>query len=799
MIELPPELMGSFYLGAEVNASTGEMSQIPVNYDARDLVTHAVCVGMTGSGKTGLCIGLLEEAALDKVPAIIIDPKGDMTNLLLQFENIQASDFEPWVNADDARRKDMSTSEYAAQIANTWKKGLADWGQGNQRIQALKNSVDYTIFTPGSNSGIPINILGSFAAPKEGFDHDIEQNLGRIQGIVASLLGMIGSKEDPVKSREGILLSSIFEFAWRHGQSLDMASIILSIQNPPIKKLGVFDVDTFYPSKDRFSLAMEFNTLVASPQFKYWLEGEPLDIQSLYFTKQGKPRHSIFYIAHLSDSERMFFVTLLLNSVIGWMRAQSGTTSLRSLLYFDEIFGYFPPTAEPPSKKPLLTLLKQARAFGLGTVLVTQNPVDIDYKGLSNAGTWFIGKLQTERDKMRVKDGLEGAIADAGGKLDIDLGNIISGLKSRTFLMHNVHDEGPTLFHTRWAISYLRGPLTKPQIKQLMDEKRNSSSHAHIPNLEITNPSSLKVQHQHADQGPPALDPDIPQRYLIPEPGTGKITFRPLVLGLSKVRFYDAKRGIDEVQNINLLCPTPDEFGRINWDKAIKMKDIDRKLVSQPMTNDASGISYENIPPSINSAKELITLQKDFSDYLYRSQSLKLNEFTAAKLVQHPSETDEEFKGKLHQLIREKRDEVMDEIREKYRSKIDKIEDKIRKEERDLQQAEDEARDRKRDEFLNMAGTIFSVLGGRKRSLSTASTKRRMTRKAGDKIDEAREELELLEEDYREMQDQLQRELDDISAKFQNVDNLIAEFTINPRKTDIIVDNMVLVWYPAWN
>ncbi len=407
-MQAPPEQLGSFYLGAAYDLDTGSRTEMPINYDARDLVTHAVCVGMTGSGKTGLCIGLLEEAGLDKVPALLLDPKGDITNLLLQFPDLRPEDFQPWINLDDARRKEQSPEEYAAATAETWRKGLADWGITGERIRALQQTVDYTIFTPGSDMGVPINILGSLAAPELDWETEAEAIRDRIAGTVAALLGLAGVDADPIRSREGILLATIFEYYWQRDEDLDLAKLILAINEPPVRQMGVFDVDTFYPPKDRFELAMAFNTLVASPKFQSWLQGEPLDADRLFFDADGKPRHSVIYIAHLSDSERMFIVTLLLENVLTWMRRQSGTTSLRALLYFDEVFGYFPPTAEPPSKRPLLTLLKQARAFGLGVVLVTQNPVDIDYKGLTNAGTWFIGKLQAERDKERVLSGLQG-------------------------------------------------------------------------------------------------------------------------------------------------------------------------------------------------------------------------------------------------------------------------------------------------------------------------------------------------------------------------------------------------------
>ncbi len=466
-MQAPPEKLGSFYLGAEYDLASGERSDLPINYDARDLTTHAVCVGMTGSGKTGLCIGLLEEAALDRVPALLIDPKGDITNLLLQFPDLLPEEFAPWVNPDDARRKDQSVEQYAESTATLWRNGLADWGIGSPRIQATLDAVDYTIFTPGSDAGMPVNIMGSLAAPALDFDADAEAIRERIAGTVAALLGLVELKADPVTSREAILLAAIFEHYWRAGEDLDLPKLILAIQNPPVQQVGVFDTDTFFAPDDRFKLAMLFNNLVASPTFQSWLEGEPLDIDTLFFTETGKPRHSIFYIAHLSENQRMFFTSLLLESLVTWMRGQEGTTSLRALLYFDEVFGFFPPTAEPPSKRPLLTLLKQGRAYGLGTILVSQNPVDIDYKGLTNAGTWFIGKLQAERDKERVLAGLKGAIAEAGSENKTDYGALISQLDSRVFLMHNVHEDQPVVFHTRWVHSYLRGPLTRPQVGRL--------------------------------------------------------------------------------------------------------------------------------------------------------------------------------------------------------------------------------------------------------------------------------------------------------------------------------------------
>lgn len=819
MIQLPPEKLGSFYLGAKYDNANKTVQAETINYDARDLTTHAVCVGMTGSGKTGLCIGLLEEAALDKVPALIIDPKGDMTNLLLQFENLEAADFEKWINADDAARKGLSKEAFAASMAKKWTEGLAEWGQDKCRIENLKNAVDYTIYTPGSDAGIPVNILGSFAAPKVEFDSDAEMLRERIQGTVAALLGMIESKADPVRSKEGILLSTLFEHYWRKKENLDLAKIIRNIQKPPVKQLGVFDVDTFFPEKERFELAMEFNTLMASPQFSYWLQGDALDIEKMYFTPEGKPRHSIFYIAHLSESERMFFVTLLLNSLITWMRRQSGTTSLRSLIYFDEIFGYFPPTAQPPSKKPLLTILKQARAFGVGAVLVTQNPVDIDYKGLSNAGTWFIGKLQTERDKQRVLEGLEGAIAEAGNSNSVNFSKLISALSSRVFLLHNVHDTEPLVYHTRWAMSYLRGPLTRPQVKELMLSKKQSlaqNNEVIKPQIQAAIPApkplvSVELEPAKAQNLPPALDPKINQRFfavwksaseaqqVLQNSSTVRIQYNPEILLHAKVRFYDSKRAVDEIINLSYLSIAPDEFGRLPWDSLVHLKNWDNALQSQPDHPNTVDIEYAGVPDNLNTLKDFSIVEKAFADWLYQNKVHRILEHKELDLFQQAEESEESFKMRVQQAARELRDAALDELQERYEAKFERLEDRIRKKEHSLDEAKADKRDRKTAEMVTIAETIFSVFTkGRSRSFSSAATKRRMRRKAAEKVDAVKDDLIDLEEDFKDLEDELKTKLDEITSKWDEVAKGIEPKMIKPRRTDIKVNTSILLWHPYW-
>jgi len=809
MITSPPEQLGSFYLGAKYDINTSTIHDDSINYDSRDLTTHAVCVGMTGSGKTGLCIGLLEEAAIDKVPALIIDPKGDMTNLLLQFENLAPEDFEKWINKDDAGRKGMTPIEYATSIADKWKKGLEQWGQDLDRIKMLKEAVDYNIYTPGSDAGIPINIMGSFAAPRIDFDSNAEMIRERIQGTVAALLGMINLKADPVRSKEGILLSNLFEHYWKKNEDLDLSMVIKGVQKPPFHQLGVFDIDTFFPEKERFDLAMSFNTLMASPQFKNWLVGVPLDIDKLYYTPEGKPKHSILYIAHLSESERMFFVTLLLNSLISWMRKQSGTTSLRSLLYFDEIFGYFPPTANPPSKKPLLTILKQARAYGVGAVLVTQNPVDIDYKGLSNAGTWFIGKLQTERDKMRVLDGLEGAIAEAGADGKHDFSKIISSLSSRVFLMHNVHDTAPVVYHTRWAMSYLRGPLTRPQVKTLMAAKKESLLNKSTVNKLGKN--LKKVDDYIKVEVAPSLDHAVEQRYfsvwkssseaaqLLGTKEQLSLAYIPHLISSCKVRYYDKKKDIDIIEQQSLLVDPPDDFGRADWENAEHIYNWEKEVYAKPDHPEGVAVDFYTVPDSMNSAKELKQVEKDLSDWLYQNKKHITMEHKDLKIHKEHAETNQSFLSRVQLAAREERDEELDELQEKYEVKFDRIEEKIRKEEQDLDAAKADVRDRKTAEMVGIAETIFSVfVRKRSRSISSATSKSRMRRKAAQRVEAAEEDLEELLLTQEELEQELKQKMEEIKVKWDTVSLGVTEKEITPRRTDIKVDQIILAWVPYW-
>lgn len=825
----PFEKLGAFYLGEEYGLAVGKRLDRPVMYDARDLTTHAVCVGMTGSGKTGLCIDLLEEAAIDNVPAIIIDPKGDLTNLLLTFPALRPEDFEPWVNVDDARRKGMTVSEYATYIADTWRNGLADWGQGPERIRMLKESTGCHIYTPGSDAGLPISVLASLKAPALSWDGDQELLREQIQGTVSALMGLVGIEADPLRSREHILLSNIFEHFWRQRQDLDLAHLITAIQSPPVRQLGVFDVDTFFPEKERFGLAMSLNNIIAAPSFEAWLQGEPLDISSLLYTSAGKPRHSIFYIAHLSEPERMFFVTLLLEQIITWVRQQSGTTSLRALLYFDEVFGFFPPVANPPSKRPLLTLLKQARAFGFGVVLTTQNPVDLDYKGLTNAGTWFIGKLQTERDKMRVLDGLESATTEAGGALDRrQLDRTISALGSRVFLLHNVHEDQPVIFQTRWAMSYLRGPLTRSQVRQLMAETRGEVM---APTAAPAAPARPAVRHDVGrapaaapeqppgySSTPPALPPDLPQVFLPLrlsrnsavarleeelgqrlEPVETALIYEPCLLAVGSVSFVDRKRRVSESKQAGLLVQ-PGELGAvIRWQDTDPVDLDPNELEGQPEADALFG----PVPSELNTASELKAFGKDFSDYLYHEEALNLYYSATLKLYGQPGESERNFKVRAQQLARERRDAEVEKLRQKYQRKLDRLETRLAREQRELAEDQAEYEARKREELISAGESVIGLLGvfgGRRRTtgLSRAARKRRLTAAARADIQESDAEIAGLKDEIEDMRRDMEQEAEAITEKWAAVLDEVETYAVKPRRSDVQLEVVALGWAPYW-
>ncbi|MBK8277883.1 MAG: ATP-binding protein [Nitrospira sp.] len=797
------EKLGVFYLGRPYELATKQAKPGWLLYDSKDLVTHAVCVGMTGSGKTGLCLALLEEAAIDNIPAIIIDPKGDLGNLMLTFPSLKGADFQPWINEDDARKKGLAPADYAQAQAELWAKGLASWQQNGDRIQRLRDAADVVMYTPGSNAGLPVSILQSFSAPTPDVLEDSELLRERISTTVTSLLGLLGIEADPIQSREHILLSTILDQTWRKGQDLDLATLIQAIQSPSVSRIGVMDVDSFFPSKDRFALAMKLNNLLAAPGFQAWLEGEALDMQSIMYTPSGKPRLAIFSIAHLNDAERMFFVTLLLSQMVGWMRAQSGTTSLRALLYMDEIFGYFPPVSNPPSKLPLMTLLKQARAFGLGVVLATQNPVDLDYKGLANTGTWFIGRLQTERDKARVLEGLEGASSSAGKKFDRGrMEQTLAGLGNRIFLMNNVHEDEPVVFETRWCLSYLRGPLTRTQIKQLMDPVRRETANV---KRETSGAHSVALNTQSsAVTARPILPPEVPQ-YCVPlrgsKPEGSELVYAPMLLGTSQIRFSDAKSGVDSAQDLTVLAPITDGPVAVDWDKALAAEIAVADLEREP----SEKAQFLAVPASAGKARSYADWNKEFNGWLFRTQKVELLRSPSTKDVSKPGESERDFRVRLQQTGREQRDKAADALRQKYASKITTLQDRIRRAELAKEKQQAESRSSQMQAAISVGASILGAFMGRK-TISASNIGRATTaiRSAGRVMKEstdvgvAEENVAALQQQLVDLEAQFKSESDALVAATDPLNEKLETISIKPTKANIAVKLVALAWMPHW-
>ena len=820
------EKLGVFYLGKEYDLAKKASKDTLLLYDSKDLVTHAVTVGMTGSGKTGLCIGLIEEAAIDSIPAIIIDPKGDLGNLLLTFPELRGEDFLPWINEADARQKEMTPQAYADAQAALWKKGLASWGQDGARIQKLKDAAEFVIYTPASNAGVPVSILQSFAAPPAAVLDDGEMMRERVSTTVTSLLGLLGIDADPIQSREFILLSTILDLTWREGRDLDLAALIQLVQNPPVTKIGVLDLDSFYPAKERFALVMALNNLLASPGFSAWLEGEALDIGQILYTPEGKPRIAIFSIAHLGDKERMFFVSLLLNQVLSWMRGLSGTTSLRALLYIDEIFGYLPPVGNPPSKLPLLTMLKQARAFGVGVVLATQNPVDLDYKALSNAGTWFIGRLQTERDKARLLDGLEGAAAGAGGRFDRQaMEETLAGLGSRVFLMNNVHEDAPVVFNTRWAMSYLRGPITREQIRVLMGTHKAAAHKAaaqkaetpavappspqptpepvQLPAAETVAVVPTPVAASDSAEQVPTLPPGVTS-FFIPVRGSRKsrtVVYRPWLLGAGRVQFVNVKLDVDQLTDIAAVTPITDSPIPVDWTQG-SMIDIALDDLEKSGEPDAQ---YGTLPAAASQSKRYTAWKKDFSTWLYRTQRLEMMSSPSLKETSEPGEAERDFRLRMQQLAREERDDAVDALRKKYASKIRTLQERIRKAEQAVEREEAQARQAGLQTAVNVGATLLGALVGRKIASASTVGKAATTAKSLGRASQQREDIARAEETVEALQKQLadlEAEFDAETAKIAaSIDPMTEELTpviVKPRKADISVQLVTLVWAPHW-
>jgi hypothetical protein len=805
------------FIGGEVDPATHDrIADADVHYESANLTTHGVIVGMTGSGKTGLGVILLEEALLQGVPTLVIDPKGDMGNLCLSFPDLAAVDFEPWIDAVGAQRDGSPVGAEAEGAAELWRNGLAGWGIGPERIKALRDRADFTIYTPGSASGIPLNIIGSMRSPG---DVDAETMADEIEGFASSILGLVGLDADPLSSREHILISNLVAHAWNNGKDIDLGGLIGQIQQPPIRKLGVIELDTFFPPADRLKLAMKLNGLAASPAFASWVQGVDLDIQSMLYTPEGKPRCAIVSIAHLADEERQFVVTLLLSKMVTWMRSQPGTTDLRAMVYMDEVFGFVPPTAAPPAKKPILTILKQARAFGVGMVLSTQNPVDLDYKAISNAGTWMVGRLQTERDKARLLEGM----TSASGAVDISsIDSTISGLGKREFLLHSTKAAEPTVFGTRWAMSYLPGPLTRKQISTLMDPRRDELVGTDGDAAAVADAGSDVIAGAAGAVAGPASGTDLADdetstmpsvadvarvRYLdIAAPWAGDIgaavesmRLRPGLAARVKLLYDETKANLrHEVEWEAVLFPIDGE--QADMDLAVPADHDERDFRAEPHGDPR----YVLGEAKIHTKTFFSNAERDLKDRLYRGETLTLFHNPGLKAYSRADETRDEFANRCQGLADNAADADLDKVRIAFAKKIDRVREAMAKAQDRVREAESKADNNRSDELLSGVGDVLgSLLGGRKSGrsilggLRRAGSKRKSRQAANERVTslqnrlaEEADELEDLEEDVEEAVEDI---VDDWEERAEN----IVEIQVGLEKNDISVDDLTLVWIPS--
>ena len=788
------EKLGAFYLGRRVDAASGETTNETVLYESKDLTTHAAIIGMTGSGKTGLGVAIIEEAALDHVPVIAIDPKGDMGNVLLSFPQLRPEDFEPWVDPRAAAESGQAPAEFAGSLARLWKEGLASWGQTPARIKALRQAADFEIYTPGSAMGTPVSVLREFSAPPPELRDDRDLLRERIQSAATGLLTLLDIQANPITSPEHILLSTVLDRAWQEGRSLDLPALIGAIQRPDFDRIGVMDLDSFFPPKERFALAMRLNNLLAAPGFEAWLEGPPLDIDGLFYSASGKPRVSVMSIAHLSDAERMFFVTMLLAELIAWMRRQPGSGSLRAILYMDELFGYLPPVANPPSKTLFLTLLKQARAFGLGLVLSTQNPVDLDYKALSNTGTWCIGRLQTERDKARVREGLAGAAGSDQLPLD-ELDEVLGGLGKRRFLLHNVHEREPVLMETRWVMSYLAGPLTRDQIRRLRGPAAAPTA------AQDARPETAPAPRAAARQRP-VLDPSIKQLFADPaeHPQHGEqLVYYPRLFGAWETGYQNARLNLHEQREGLLVAEVDEVTGDIDWDQAEESTLEPSGLDRRPDPDAA----FAELTGPLADPKAHRNWEKSLKRWLRANCPLVLYKSPSLKVSSEPGESERDFRIRLQQLGNERRDLKIAKLRASYEKKVATLEDRLQRANQALERQAEQSKAQKLDAVLSFGTAILGAVLGRKRvsttSASRVGTAVRKAGRAGQEAGDVRRAEQTVARVQARLADLESAFEDDVAALEEAYDaqtEELKEQRINPRATDTRIRVLGLLWAP---
>ncbi len=815
--------MADLELGGQVDPATHQRGEQATKISSSDLTTHGVIVGMTGSGKTGLGVVLVEECLDAGIPTLLIDPKGDLTNLCLLFPDLAPADFEPWVNAGDAANAGQSVADYAAAQATAWKGGLAGWGIGAHRLAVLRAKTEYAIYTPGSQSGVPLNIVGSLDRPAGDADPEIVGD--EIEGFVSGVLSLVGIDADPLSSREHILLSNLIQHAWTTGAPIDLATLVGQVQEPPLKKLGVLELDTFFPRADRITLAMRINGLLASPSFAAWAAGPPIDIDAMLRTPDGRARCAIVTTAHLSDDERQFATTLILSKLVTWMRRQSGTTDLRALLYMDEVAGYLPPTAQPPTKKPIMTLMKQARAFGVGVVLSTQNPVDVDYKALSNAGTWMIGRLQTDRDRDRLLDGMRAA----AGEVDVnEVGSTISGLAKREFVLRRAGTDHPEVFTTRWAMSYLRGPLTREQIATLTDDAPaavrddalappggpplpppTGPAPASEPASAATAASSSSSSSSTGDDTPirPTLATGIASSFLAPTAaaaatlGAAGPRWAATACATARITYKDTRADISHDEELQAILLLLDEH--LDLDRAVTVQ-----LADTDVSSDApAGAAYVLPDAPVKERRWWTDLERAWVDQLVRTKTVTIQANKVLKLYARVGEAPAAFLTRCQAAADEAAAKAQDVLRDKHATKRQRIEEQLATAVDRVDLLEDQQEGRRNEEMLGTAGDVLGdvatgkslgkVLGGLFGKLGGAAGRRSRTRQSTTRVDAARNKVGSLQQQLTDLDAELTADTMQVAQEWATKAAAIEDVAISPTKTNVRLVDLRLLWIPA--
>lgn len=756
-----------------------------VHLKADRLRTHGVIVGMTGSGKTGLGLVLLEELLEARVPVIAIDPKGDLGNLGLLFPEFKPDDFAPWVGKDDPEK-----------VAQKWQTGLLRGKITGAQVRALKDGIDLAVYTPGSTAGLPIDLLGLLSAPK-----DMSQDLtDAVEAAVSGLMGLAGKKTDPVRDPAHVVLSRILHDAWKAGESIDLSTLVLRLVDPPFAKVGVFPLDRFFPPDDRMDLAMAFNAILSAPSFGAWRTGVHLDPARLLDADGDRTPVSVFALAHLEEAERQFFVSLLLSRLLSWSRAQPGTDGLRALVFLDEASGYIPPHPyNPPSKAPLLTLMKQARAVGLGVVLSTQNPVDLDYKALSNAGTWCIGRLTTKQDRDRLLKGIDAR----------DLDSAVAKLEKRQFVLHEIGRGAPQVFGSRHAMAYLRGPLTQSEFGALNELWGKDVAAA--AQTSPAGPSAAPSPQGGQDDllpAPPVLE-GTPARYLDPrvvfsarfegafdrfaEPASDghPLTYRPALRAEVDLRFDETKGGFVLDETLHRVWFPLGKDGLSEAPLAVALEEAD--LLDAAPDN----ARFALLPEWLDTAREVKSVARRLKDDIYRSESRGQFINPELKLYAHAEESEEEFRARCEKAVEDLIDEAAAKLKESFEKKADRLEDRLEKKRAQHAELKGVARSRQLEEVVNLGATVLSFFGGRSRRLTSAMTKRRQSSQAAARVDRLEGEIEGLEDDAIALEQELEVKLATIEEDNRAALDATEAREVRLEKSDVGAPRLEILWVPV--